>query len=317
MLKNVLLGLSRTPAVKHAVVAFPLTRRLVERFVAGENLDDCLRVTHALVERGLLVTIDFLGEDTTTAAQADRVTDTYVELLNRLSAEGLTGEVEVSIKLSALGALLAGGHELALDNARVICAAADRVGTTVTVDAEDHTTTDDTLRTVAKLREQYPWVGTVLQSMLYRTTTDCLQQRDPGNRVRLCKGAYAEPSEVAHQAKSAVDRNYRRCATVLLEGDGRPLFATHDDAMIGHVLDEVSRLDRAVDSFELQMLLGIRSDEQVRLAGRGHSMRVYVPFGTDWYAYFMRRLAERPANVVFLLRALFERPKKKQVQSGF
>ena len=112
MLKNVLLGMSRTPAVKHAVVAFPLTRRLVERFVAGENLDDCLRVTHALVERGLLVTIDFLGEDTTTAAQADRVTDTYVELLNRLSAEGLTGEVEVSIKLSALGAVLAGAPEL-------------------------------------------------------------------------------------------------------------------------------------------------------------------------------------------------------------
>jgi proline dehydrogenase len=317
MLKSLLLGMSRMPVVKKVVVAFPLTRRVVDRFVAGETLEECLNVTKALVSSGLLVSIDYLGEDTTTATQADRVTDSYVDLLNRLDAEGLTDSVEVSIKLSALGSLLKGGYEVALDNARVICARAERVGTTVTVDMEDHSTTDATLRTVHTLRAQYPWVGAVLQSMLYRTTTDCANHDDAGSRIRLCKGAYAEPTDVAHKAKSAVDRNYRRCATVLLQGEGRPMFATHDSAMIDHVLSEASRLDRRIDSYELQMLLGIRSDEQQRLAALGHPVRVYVPFGTDWYAYFMRRLAERPANVVFLLRALFQRPRRAQVQSGF
>jgi len=317
MLKTLLLGLSRMPAVKRVVVAFPLTRRVVDRFVAGETVEQCLRTTRGLLDDGLLVTIDFLGEDTTTATQADRVTDTYVELLDLLAREGLADRVEVSIKLSALGSLLKGGYELALDNARVICTAAERAGTTVTVDMEDHTTTDATLRTVTTLRRQYPWVAAVLQSMLYRTSADCLRQTAPGDRVRLCKGAYAEPAEVAHGQKNAVDRNYRRCATILLQGEGRPLFATHDSAMIEHVLSEAGRLERAIDSYEVQMLLGIRADEQHRLAGLGHPVRVYVPFGTDWYAYFMRRLAERPANVLFLMRALFERPRKRQVQSGF
>lgn len=317
MLKTLLLGMSRTPAVKKAVIAFPLTRRVVQRFVAGETVDTCLQTTRGLLANGLLATIDFLGEDTTTAAQADRVTDTYVELLQRLSAEGLADRVEVSIKLSALGSLLKGGYELALDNARVICTAAERAGTTVTVDMEDHTSTDATLRTVTALREQYPWVGAVLQTMLFRTSSDCQRQTGPGDRVRLCKGAYAEPAEVAHKAKSAVDRNYKRCATILLEGAGRPMFATHHDEMISHVRSEAQRTDRADDSFELQMLLGIRSDSQRLLAAKGYTVRVYVPFGTDWYAYFMRRLAERPANVVFLLRALFERPRKAEVPSGF
>lgn len=317
MLKTLLLGLSRSPAVKSAVVAFPLTRRVVDRFVAGETLEACLRVTEALLERDLLVTIDFLGEDTTTATQADRVTDAYVELLGRLGEQGLADRAEVSIKLSALGSQLTGGYELALDNARVICDQAARVGTTVTVDAEDHTTTDATLRSVAALREQHPWVGAVLQTMLYRTTSDCAAQCGPDDRVRLCKGAYAEPPDVAHRKKAAVDRNYRRCATILLQGEGRPMFATHDDAMIEHVLSEAGRLQRTPDSYELQMLLGIRADEQARLAGLGHPVRVYVPFGTDWYAYFMRRLAERPANLLFLLRALVERPQRKPLQSGF
>lgn len=317
MLKTLLLGMSRAPLVKRAVVAFPLTRRMVERFVGGETLTECLAVTKNLVADGLLVTIDFLGEDTTTAAQADLVTDNYVELLNALAEQGLTDRVEVSIKLSALGSLLAGGYEMALDNARVICALADKVGTTVTVDMEDHTTTEATLRTVRTLREQYPWVGAVIQSMLYRTPSDSGELNAADSRVRLCKGAYAEPDEVAHQAKSAVDRNYRRCATILLEGDGKPMFATHHDEMIQHAQSEATRLQRTLDSYELQMLLGIRADEQLRLARLGHSVRVYVPYGTDWYAYFMRRLAERPANVVFLLRALFERPGRKPVQAGF
>lgn len=317
MLKTMLLGLSRSPLVKRAVVGFPPTRRVVQRFVAGETIDDCLRTVHELLAGGLLATIDFLGEDTVTVAQADRVTDVYADLLARIAAEGIGDRVEVSIKLSALGSLLKGGHELALDNARVICVAAARAGTTVTVDMEDHSTTDATLRTVRALRPDHPWVGAVLQAMLFRTGRDCVAQTCEGDRVRLCKGAYAEPSEVAHQARSAVDRNYRRCASILLEGAGRPLFATHDSAMIEHVSAEANRVDRAASSYEFQMLLGIRADEQRRLARLGHPVRVYVPFGTDWYAYFMRRLAERPANLGFLLRALVERPRKKRVTSGF
>ncbi|MFT3832691.1 MAG: proline dehydrogenase family protein [Micropruina sp.] len=317
MLKTVLLGLSRSPLVKRAVVRFPPTRRVVQRFVAGESIDDCLRVVHELLAGGLLATIDFLGEDTVTVAQADRVTDTYADLLARIAAEGIGDRVEVSIKLSALGSLLKDGYELALDNARVICAAAARAGTTVTVDMEDHTSTDATLRTVRALRRDYPWVAAVLQAMLFRTGRDCVAQTGEGDRVRLCKGAYAEPAEVAHQAKGAVDRNYRRCASILLEGAGRPLFATHDSTMIEHVSAEANRVDRATSSYEFQMLLGIRADEQRRLARLGHPVRVYVPFGTDWYAYFMRRLAERPANLMFLLRALVERPRKKRVTSGF
>lgn len=310
MLKSVLLGLSRAPLVKRAVTTFPLTRRVVDRFVAGETTADCLRVTRALLDQGLLVTIDHLGEDTTTAAQADRITDTYVELLQALGSEGLADRVEVSIKLSALGSLLGGGGDVALDNARVICEAAARVGTTVTVDMEEHTTTDATLATVRALRSQHAWVAAVLQAMLYRTPTDCLEHLDAGERIRLCKGAYAEPADVAHQRRAAVDRNYRRCAALLLGGRGRPLFATHDPALIRFVTNQARAARRAIGSYELQMLLGVRSDEQRRLAAAGHAVRVYVPFGTDWYAYFMRRLAERPANLVFLLRALLERPRR-------
>ena len=317
MLKTVLLGLSRAPLMKRMVVGFPLTRRIVQRFVAGETIEDCLRVVRALLASNLMATIDFLGEDTVTVTQADRVTDTYVELLNRVAAEGLADRVEVSIKLSALGSLLKDGYELALDNARVICTTAERAGTTVTVDMEDHTSTDATLRTVRTLRADYPWVGAVLQAMLFRTSTDCAEHTGAAQRVRLCKGAYAEPAEIAHRSKSAIDRNYKRCATILLEGAGRPLFATHDSAMIEHVRSVANRIDRSQSSYELQMLLGIRSEEQRRLAGLGHQVRVYVPFGTDWYAYFMRRLAERPANVLFLLRALRERPTKKPAPSGF
>lgn len=317
MLKTVLLSMSRAPLVKRALVGLPFTRRVVDRFVAGETIDECLRVTRRLLASNLLVTIDFLGEDTVTVAQADRVTDTYADLLGRLAAEGLADRVEVSIKLSALGSRLKDGYEVALDNARVICSAAERAGTTVTVDMEDHTSTDATLRTVRTLRTEHPWVGAVLQAMLFRTSSDCADQTGRGQRVRLCKGAYAEPREVAHRTRSAVDRNYKRCATILLEGAGRPLFATHDSALIAHVASEANRVDRAPSSYELQMLFGIRADEQRRLAALGHQVRVYVPFGTDWYAYFMRRLAERPANVMFLLRALVERPGRKQVASGF
>lgn len=310
MLRSALLAMGRSRGAKRLLMAVPATRRVVSRFVSGETMDECLTVVRGLVDRGLAVTIDFLGEDTTNARQADRVTDTYVELLRRLAAADLTGRVEVSVKLSALGSQLTRGRELALDNAQLICEAAAAAGTTVTVDAEDHKTTDATLRTVADLRVTHPWVGAVVQAYLHRTPDDCTKLTGPGSRVRLCKGAYAEPRSVAVQGRRATEAAYLRCLDVLMRGQGVPLVATHDPRLIGAALTLADRLGRDKSSFELQMLYGIRAGEQARLAGEGYTVRVYVPFGSDWYAYFMRRLAERPANLRFFLRALAAREPK-------
>jgi proline dehydrogenase len=292
------LALSRRPLVRRLVTGAPAARRVVDRFVAGDTLDDALATTADLTAAGLLVTLDHLGEDTTDSARAAAIRDAYVAALDGLAAHGLADRAEVSVKLSALGAALPG--TLALDNAAAICAAAARAGTTVTVDMEDHTTVDATLETVAKLRAEHPWVGAVVQAALRRTETDCADLAREGSRVRLVKGAYAEPASVAFTAKAEVDASYERCLRILMAGPGHPMVATHDPRLIA--LAEGSGRDPA--TFELQMLYGIRVPEQRRLAGAGHRMRVYVPYGADWYGYFARRLAERPANLGFLLRAL-------------
>lgn len=301
MFSSTVLALSNRPLVRRLVTGSSATRGLVDRFVAGDTLDEALTATAALVADGRLVTLDHLGEHTSDAAQATANRDAYVTLLDRLAEaallerlDGLAASVEVSVKLSALGAALPG--TLALDNAAAICAAAARAGTTVTVDMEDHTTVDATLETVGKLRAEYPWVGAVLQSALRRTEADCRDLAD--SRVRLVKGAYAEPASVAYQAKAEVDDSYERCLSVLLAGAGYPMIGSHDPRMIA--LAE----DRAPGTFEFQMLYGVRVDEQRRLAAAGHRMRVYTPYGADWYGYFARRLAERPANLGFLLRSL-------------
>ena len=228
----------------------------------------------------------------------------------------LAGDVDADHVVLATGTPIVdrGAHFARLKALRSYALALEVPGAPATIPQGMYLSVDEPVRT---LRTDYPWVAAVLQAMLFRTSTDCAEHTAEGARVRLCKGAYAEPAEVAHRSKSAIDRNYKRCATILLEGAGRPLFATHDSAMIEHVRSVANRVDRSQSSYELQMLLGIRSEEQRRLAGLGHQVRVYVPFGTDWYAYFMRRLAERPANVMFLMRALVERPSKKSVPSGF
>jgi proline dehydrogenase len=280
--------------------ATPL-RPVVDRFVAGTDLDTALPVIAGLAA-DRLVTVDHLGENTTDRAGADAVVTAYRELLLRLAAEGLADRVEVSVKLSALGQALPDGDALALAGAQEICAAAAEAGTTVTVDMEDHTTTDATLATVADLRADFPWVAAVLQSQLRRTEGDCRALAGPGSRVRLCKGAYDEPDSVAFPTRAAVDRSYVRCLKILFAGRGTPLIATHDPRLVA-IAQHLGR-DR---SFELQMLYGVRPDAQVELAAAGERMRVYVPYGTQWYGYFMRRLAERPANVAFFLRALATR----------
>ena len=296
-----LLAAGRSPRIRaFAEEAAPL-RPVVDRFVAGTDLDAALPVIAGLTA-DRLVTVDHLGENTTDRAGAEAAVAAYRELLLRLAAEGLADRVEVSVKLSALGQGLPDGDALALDGARAICGAAAEAGTTVTVDMEDHTTTDATLATVVALRADFPWVGAVLQSQLRRTEADCRDLAGPGSRVRLCKGAYEEPESVAFTDRADVDRSYVRCMKILFAGAGLPLVATHDPRLVA-IAQHLGR-DRP---YELQMLYGVRPDAQVELAAAGERMRVYVPYGTQWYGYFMRRLAERPANVAFFLRALASR----------
>jgi proline dehydrogenase len=276
-------------------------RPVVDRFVAGTDLDTALPVIAGLAA-DRLVTVDHLGENVSDRAGIEATVTAYRDLLLRLTAEGLADQVEVSVKLSAVGQGLPDGDALALDGARAICEAAAEAGTTVTIDMEDHTTTDATLGTVVALRADFPWVAAVLQSQLRRTEGDCRDLAGPGSRVRLCKGAYDEPESVAFTDRGEVDRSYVRCLKILFAGEGLPLVATHDPRLVA-IAQHLGR-DRP---YELQMLYGVRPGAQVDLAAAGERMRVYVPYGTQWYGYFMRRLAERPANVAFFLRALATR----------
>jgi proline dehydrogenase len=279
----------------------------VARFVAGETIDDALAVTRRLAADGRLVTIDFLGEDTTDPEQAAAVTAEYIRLLGRLSADGLAarGRAEISVKPTAVGLDLPGhGDKTALANIRRIAAAARNAGTTVTVDMEDHTRVDRTLRMVAELRADFPDLGCVIQSYLRRSADDCRALAKAGSRVRLCKGAYQAPDGIGLASRADVDLSYARCLRILLDGPGYPMLATHDPRLIKIVGARAELVGRDSDSFEYQMLYGIRSAEQHRLASSGAQLRVYVPYGTDWYGYLVRRLAERPANLAFFLRAL-------------
>jgi proline dehydrogenase len=305
MLRSVILAASRSSRIERLVETAPFTRDVVRRFVAGTTTDDALRVTRQLVDDGLAVTIDYLGEDTLTGEQATAVRDEYLHLLDSLAEAGLTSRAEVSVKLSALGQRF--DERMAVDHARAICSAAEAAGTTVTLDMEDHTTTDSTLDILAELRKDFPRTGAVLQAYLRRTEADCRDLATPGSRVRLCKGAYKEPESVAFQSAREVDRSYVRCLNILLSGPGYPMVATHDPRLIAIAEDRARWFDRAPDEFEFQMLYGVRPEEQARLAAAGYTVRVYLPYGTDWYGYLMRRLAERPANVAFFLRALASR----------
>ena len=304
MLRTALLAAGRSPRMRALAEGAAPLRPLVDRFVAGTDLDDAVAVLRTLAT-DRLVTVDHLGEDTTERAQADRTVAAYRDLLARVAAEGLADRVEVSVKLSALGqGLPADGERVSLDAARQVCARAAEAGTTVTVDMEDHTTTDATLAAVRALRADFPWVGAVVQSQLRRTEADCRDLAGPGSRVRLCKGAYDEPESVAFADRGEVDASYRRCLEVLMAGSGLPMVATHDPALV----DAAQRLGRdRAGGYELQMLYGVRPDAQVALAAGGERVRVYLPYGTEWFGYFMRRLAERPANVAFFLRSLVTR----------
>ena len=304
MLRRALLGVSRSRKIKNLVTTAPITAGVVERFIAGETSDEVVAVTRRLVGVGLLVSIDHLGEDTTDPAHADAVVVAYLDLLTKLRESGLSASAEVSIKLSALGQHLRDGPQLALENAELICRAARMADTAVTLDMEDHTTTGSTLEILHTLRKEYPDTGAVLQAYLYRTEDDCRDLAVAGSRVRLCKGAYAEPETVAFQYRQEIDRSYVRCMKILMAGKGFPMLATHDPTLIDIGLKLAADHGRAPRDFEFQMLYGIRPTEQQRLARLGHPVRVYVPYGTDWYGYLVRRLAERPSNLRFFARSL-------------
>jgi proline dehydrogenase len=305
MLRSTLLAASRSPRSRKLIEQLPPTRAIVNRFVAGETLADGVAVTRDLVATGRRITLDHLGEDTSDAAQAAATAEAYEKLLAALAESGLADRAEVSVKLSAVGQFLPrDGEKVALDNARRICEAAAAVGTTVTLDMEDHTTTDSTLGIARELRADFPWLGVVLQAYLHRTEADCREFSGPGSRVRLCKGAYQEPASVAFQKKSEVDLAYVRCLKVLMAGEGYPMIASHDPRLVRIAGELAASHGRTADSFEYQMLYGIRPEEQERLIAEGNTMRVYLPYGNEWYGYFMRRLAERPANLTFFLRAL-------------
>lgn len=309
LLRKPILALSASTGVRDLTTRLPMTRAVVQRFVAGEATRDAVAAVKELRAAGLQVTMDHLGENTTDTAQADATVSAYLELIDALVKAGVAEGAEMSVKLSAVGQALTStdGEEYALRSARKIADAAYGAGARVNLDMEDHTTIDSTLRVLMALREDHPDVGVAIQAMLKRTPKDLLALTGPGSRVRLVKGAYDEPATVAFQGPEQVDRAYVRALRILMQGQGYPMVGSHDPRMIEIATKLAADNGRAADSYEHQMLFGIRPDEQRRLHAAGATVRIYVPYGSDWYGYFTRRLAERPANLLFFLRAMLSR----------
>ena len=271
------------------------------RFVAGETLDEAVPVFRALNAAGLRANTTLLGEHVQNEAEAHAVAETYLGVLDRIAAEGL--QVNIALKLTHLGLDL--GEEVAYRNVRDVVAHAAEVGNFIRLDMEESARVDPTLRIYRRLREDgLDNVGAVLQAMLYRTPDDLESLLPLQPNLRLVKGAYLEPASVAYPKKADVDRAYLALADRMLASGNFTAIATHDERIIEHVLDVTQRQGIGPDRFEFQMLYGIRSQRQRELARAGHRVLVATPYGTEWYFYLMRRLAERPANVLFLLRNL-------------
>ncbi|WP_017538111.1 proline dehydrogenase family protein [Nocardiopsis halophila] len=307
--RRTVLAAAGSGRLRSAAEGSGVTRALAGRFIAGETLDDAVRTVRALAAAGLSATVDHLGEDVDHPARAGAVARAYGVLLERLGEEGLTGAAEVSVKPTAVGLGLGGeGEALAEENIARICAAAEEAGTTATLDMEAEWTVAPTLRIADRLRARHPGLGIVLQSRLRRTEDDVRRYAAlPGARVRLVKGAYAPSPDTAHRTRGAVDAAYVRCLHTLMAGPARPLVATHDPRLIAIARTLALRHGRAPGDHEFQMVYGARPAEQERLAGLGERVRVYVPYGREWYGYLLRRLAERPAYAAFAARSLLTR----------
>ncbi len=301
-MRSVFISLSHRRSLARLAVRSPLTRPVVARFVAGETLDAALPAIAALRRAGLGTTVDVLGESTASPEQATAAVERYLATVAALSAQGL--EVNVSLKLTQMGLEI--GRDLCQANVMRIVEAVEGADGFVRFDMEDHTKTDATLDIWRAAHDRYAQVGVVIQSALRRSAADVDAITAVGGRIRLCKGAYDEPGSVAFRTKKAVDANYARLMERLLLADAHPAVATHDPRLIARAIQIVEREGIARDRFEFQMLFGVRRDLQRMLIDRGYTVRIYVPYGTEWYPYFMRRLAERPANVGFMLRAVVQ-----------
>ena len=302
MLRSVFLAAADSSRLGRLVSSASLSKNVARRFVAADDIDAALVTARELADDGLSITVDHLAAETATAEDARATRDEYVALLGRLRSAGLTPGAEVSVKLSALGQRL--DEKTALEHAHAVCAAAAEAGTSVTLDAEDHTTTDSTLEILAELRKEYPSTGAVLQAYLRRTEGDCRELATAGSRVRLCKGAYAEPESVAFTDPLDIDKSFVRCLNILMSGEGYPMVATHDPRLIAIAEDRARWFDRSAEEYEFQMLYAMRTEEQARLAAGGNIVRVYLPYGTHWYGYLLRRLAERPSLGVRFARGI-------------
>jgi proline dehydrogenase len=278
-----------------------MARRLATRFVAGETLEQALDVVRRLNSEGITSTLDHLGESVSTLEEAAAARDVCVRVLDSLHGSGM--EPNVSLKLSQFGMDIS--YDECLANVEQLARRAAEIGGFVRVDMESSAYTQQTLDLVATLHARYGSVGTVIQAYLFRTRADVEFLNQRKIRVRLCKGAYLEPASVAFPEKRDVDRSYFELSQLLLEGGVYPALATHDEALIARIEQYAAERKIPRDAFEFQMLYGIRRDLQRRLVKEGYRVRVYVPFGRAWYPYYMRRLAERPANVFFMLRNLF------------
>ncbi len=308
-LRGTFLWASRRRGLARMAARSSLTRGIVQRFVAGEDLPAALHALERLHARGLSTTVDVLGESVTTADAARAAADRYVELLDALAERGL--DRNVSVKLTQIGLDI--DPDVCRENLLRILGRAAELDAFVRVDMEDHAHTDATIDLVRQAHAAYPRVGVVIQAYLRRSAADVALLNADRVRVRLCKGAYDEPADVAFAHKWEVDDNFRRLAEALLRDGEYPALATHDELLVAWArgFAERERIDHS--RFEFQMLYGIRRDLQERLAADGYTVRVYVPFGTEWYPYFMRRLAERPANVLFMTRSVLRerRPRRR------
>jgi proline dehydrogenase len=303
MLKATLLKAAGSPSLKRLVTRNPVARRVAGRFIAGDTLDEAEQAIRTLNARGVSVALDYLGENTESEAQARESTGAYLAALDRIQDGGL--DANISVKLTAMGLDLR--QELALEEATRVAARGKEVGAMVGVDMEAYPYVDRTLDIVEAVERSYDNVGVCLQAYLYRTRDDLDRLNRAGVPVRLVKGAYQEPPEVAYPHKASVDAAYARLLDALVRANPYPMVATHDPALVRLTKTLVARHRRDRDSFEFQMLYGVRRDLQEEVVAEGYRLRVYVPYGTQWFPYFMRRLAERPANLYFFLSNLVKR----------
>lgn len=297
MLKRTLLYMAHNEAVRRFVMNNRAARGVSRRFVAGEQLEEAIEVVRVLNGRGLHVSLDHLGENVTDEREARAAARDYMQILDRVKATGV--DANISIKLTALGLDISA--QLCEENISHILEHAQQFPIFVRIDMEGSAYTGQTVDLTLRLHERFEHVGTVIQSCLYRSRKDVEQLILQGVRVRLVKGAYREPKSLAFQNKSEVDRNYVRLMTLLLQRGNYPALATHDEAIINATCRFAHDNGIGQDAFEFQMLYGIRRDLQERLVQKGYNVRIYVPYGSQWYPYLMRRMAERPANLMFVV----------------